>query len=155
MEKWLEVTCPYAFRLKNCIRKAYGQVTPGYLLICFLEKRVVPKAYGEVTWSHLHVCFAVIKRGTSVTLRFFRPRRAQWFGEVFSPNSIALLSTAAKSEREEWNTCGGTCTYAFRYLMGCFNAVSASTLAQNEAEKIYKKSKNVLHYCVGCIILFI
>ena len=70
-------------------------------------------------------------------------------------NRSGLLSTAAKSEREEWNTCGGTCTYAFRYLMGCFNAVSASTLAQNEAEKIYKKSKNVLHYCVGCIILFI
>lgn len=28
--------------------------------------------------------------------------------------------------------------------MGCFDAVSASTLAQNEAEKIYKKSKKCI-----------
>lgn len=42
----------------------------------------------------------------------------------------------------------GTCTYAFGCLVGCFDAVSALTLAQNEAEKISKNQKNVLNYCV-------
>lgn len=72
------------------------------------------------------------------------PGRAQWFGEVFSPNSIALLSTDRISEREEWNTCGGTCTYAFRYLMGCFDAVSASTLAQMRKKKFTKNQKKCI-----------
>lgn len=66
------------------------------------------------------------------------PGRAQWFGEVFSPNSIALLSTDRISEREEWNTCGVTCTYAFGCLVGCFKAVSALTLDQMRQKKISK-----------------
>ena len=138
-------------QVKNRCLKAYGQVTWSNLSICFAEKRVIPNAYGEVTWSYLHVCFATIKRGTSVTLRFYRPpagRNSFW--SVSSKNSIALLSTAllstaAKLEREEWNTFGGTCTYAFGYLMGCFGAVSALTLAQMSQKNLQKIKKM---YCI-------
>lgn len=96
------------------------------------------KSYPECIWrSNLELLTRMLcdnqARYVGNAAVLLAPGRAQWFGEVFSPNSIALLSTDRISEREEWNTCGSTCTYAFRYLMGCFDAVSASTLAQNEA----------------------
>ena len=107
------------------------------------------KSYPECIWrSNLELLTRMLcdnqARYVGNAAVLLAPGRAQWFGEVFSPNSIALLSMDRISEREEWNTCGGTCTYAFRYLMGCFYAVSTFALAQNEAEKIYKKSKKCI-----------
>lgn len=143
-------------QVKNRCLKAYGQVTWSNLSICFAEKRVIPNAYGEVTWSYLHVCFATIKRGTSVTLRFYWPPAGRnGLGRSFPQTVLRYCQRIEYRSGRNGTHAGVTCTYAFRYLMGCFDAVSASTLAQNEAEKIYKKSKNVLHYCEGCIILFI